>query len=470
MIVNKNKEIVFVSSGLVTPKKDYNELATHNIYLNYGLLGIASYLFRKGYNPRVYHGAYFSPDVFLKKFDLLDKIDGGFPLFLSLPSFYAVPWARDFVALISKFAPSTRIIAGGRWVTNGNSKWVKETLRNVDLIVEGIVEHDVLDLLDSSRWPFIPGNDISKIPSAAFHGLSTLNYCVLEGYEEIPPSIEISRGCGAGCDFCPEGEMPSSPLKSPELIFIEIDNYLSLTSNSTPKYYFEASNFLPSKAWIDDFKKVYSEKGYKFTWRAEVRADAFASADIYTLANCGLKIIDVGLESCSHQQLLRMRKTSDITYYLNQADVLLRKCSDAGVWPKLNIMLYPGETIKTINETIDWLMKRNELIKGVSVGPLTVFGCSETTNKYIKELAKYTARPVDDKSYLCTGITNLDLSHEINYSKSIELSISIAQQLMTSVDYFDIKNHGYYRSCFKYDDFRQLITDADKETLPFCVI
>lgn len=460
-----NDEVLLISSGLINPKKEYNKLSKLNFYLNYGLLGLATELNNNGYSTKVYHGAYEHPDVFADKLPLVNLQAPKYPILLSVPSFYAIPWAQRFIALIKQNNPTSKIIVGGRWVTNGNAKWIRNKLPQVDMVIEGLADGIVNDLLYPSRWPLVVGN--GNLSDQFRHCLNQLNYELLDGYEDIPPSIEIGRGCGAGCEFCAEGTMPKTNLKSPDAIFKEIEQYIFLTGNSSPCFYFETSNFHPSTQWIENFEEIYCRKKYSFRWRTEVRADSFSAVDISRLANAGLKVIDIGLESCSSTQLLRMRKTTDPSAYLENAQVLLKKCYEAGVWAKINILLYPGETTDTIDETVGWLLKRRQYIKGVSVWPLTVFGCDNSALKFIENLAIYGAEPVDKNSYAETGITHLHLSQFTDYATSVETSIKLSQMFMTAHDYYDIKSHGYYKLSSKISDYLKIINEIETHFLPF---
>ena len=137
-----SNEILFVSAGMLKTKK-ISPINSMNFYLNYGLLSLASVIYRKGYNPKVYHGCFEHPIEFIERKNLIAKFDNKYPVFLSLPSFYAVGWAKVFLTYLRHKLPEAKIVVGGRWVTDGNRDWVVEKLGNVNLVVYGTAEDKI---------------------------------------------------------------------------------------------------------------------------------------------------------------------------------------------------------------------------------------------------------------------------------------------------------------------------------------
>jgi len=62
-----------------------------------------------------------------------------------------------------------------------------------------------------------------------------------------------------------------------------------------------------------------------------------------------------------------MKKTKNPEQYLVRASKLIKECYEHDIAIKVNILLYAGETEKTILETTEWLEKHKKYIKGVSV-------------------------------------------------------------------------------------------------------
>ena len=126
-----------------------------------------------------------------------------------------------------------------------------------------------------------------------------------------------------------------------------------------------------------------------------------------------------------------------------QAENLLRTMKNVGVWAKLNILLYLGETKETIDETISWLDKNRESIKGVSVNPFILYfdnkGYKQIFSKMISEKISYFEKLKEQ------GYVYVDLSDDISVDKAKEICKFISDRYMTLEDYLDLKKICYTR-------------------------
>ena len=117
------------------PKKLGNPFAHWHRYLNYGLLGLATRLSRSGHRPRVFHGHFDEPHGFVKRLARAGWLDTPAPVFLSIPSSYALPWAKTASHEIKRLAPGVRIVVGGRWVVANDGAWIRQQIPDADLVV-----------------------------------------------------------------------------------------------------------------------------------------------------------------------------------------------------------------------------------------------------------------------------------------------------------------------------------------------
>jgi len=462
--------VFLVASGMLTAKKWNNKFAKKHCYLNYGLLSIATKMKSVGYEPIQVHGNFTEPEDTFSQLKYLGVEKTNYPLFLSITSFFALPWAKRFSKILKKHLPGIKLVIGGRWIVNNREEWLANEIPQVDLIVSGLAEGIINKLFDEDTYNCDERPAILKIPysnSSESIPVDLLDYSLLYECEKYPPSIEISRGCGMGCAYCEERAFKLTKMKSPELISKQYKHLCDVYQSNTLTPYFEASFFRPRKDWALELINVRKQFGETYHWRCESRADMFYDKLTTLLVQGGFKVIDLGLESASSSQLIRMNKTRTPKRYLEKASRFIKLAASLGVWVKVNILLFFGESMTSISETMEWLDKHRNYIKGVSVGPVIAFGLEQEANAFLdtyKDTGASVARTETD----IIGIRRLNLSKEIDYFKSNDLALEISREFMSQKDYFDLKSFSYLPRDYTYDDFCRDLKDNDSE-LPFKV-
>lgn len=450
--------VAFVSAGMSAPKKRDNPLARRQLYLNYGALSLATMLQSSGFDTMLVHGEHHEPGDVVRGLFASGVLPSSLPIMLSVPSFYALPWTREFCRRLKAADAEARIIVGGRWVVGPDVNWLRKKLPEADLLVPGLGEPIIASLLTQKP-------DLRRLsaPTPDF----TLDHTLVTDHVRYQPSVETSRGCGMGCAFCEERDIRLEKLRAPELIADAMAEVQAQYGGGEIRPYLQASMFAPNVRWSDAFATATAERGLRIGWRTESRVDALLPAAIGHLAQAGLKVLDLGLETASPTQILRMRKSADPDRYLARASDLLAACRLHGVQAKVNVLLYAGETAATLNETRSWLDEHASTISGVSVGPVVAYGPPSIADMLLDEWQAFGASAVDPHSADERGITMVHLSRELDAQAGEAASLELARRYMNADDYFRLKSFSYYPRDYTRADFDRDVLASDPAQLPF---
>lgn len=454
--------VLFVSAGMDKPKKRDNILSRRQQYLNYGALTLATILDANGYSVKLFHGGHSEPESFVKKIHQRGYLGSKYPLMLSMQSFYALSWVKRFTQMVKIISPETTVILGGRWVVGSDPSWLKAKLPFVDEVVEGLAEEKIIRLAERKNDDHISIFKSAAVPYGLKHNL-------MDNFREFQPNVEASRGCGMGCAFCEERNVPLTPLKEPALMAHQIQDVAAQYDDPGVRPYVQSSFFAPNGSWSDKFARASGEYRNRIFWRCETRVDSVKPTSISSLASGGLKAIDLGLESASPSQLLAMNKSKSPDKYLRRASDFLKACRDNDVWVKVNVLLYAGECEKTLSETIKWLDEHADCIKGVSVGPVVVFGSPKSARGYVSSIREAGGDLVDPRQLYESGIGHVHPSLSISADDAEEISLETSRRYMDKDDYYDLKSFSYYPRSYSYSDFIEDVKENGASNLPFRV-
>lgn len=456
--MKRSNTVVFVSAGMLSPKKRDHMLARRQLYLNYGALSLATILDAMGTTTLLVHGEHGEPTEVLRMLLENGALPSSLPVMISIPSFYALPWAQDFCRLVRGADPDAKIIVGGRWVVGPDPEWLHAKLPEADLLVPGLAEPLIASLLTSSP-------DLRRLPAPTPNFV--LNHSLVSGFERYQPSIEASRGCGMGCAFCEERDIRLEKLRTPEQIVDAVAAVSHQYGGGEIRPYFQSSMFVPNEKWGASLASSLQAAGLSIRWRTESRVDALTPETIACLAEAGMKVLDLGLETASPTQILNMRKSPDADRYLKRASNLLKACRDHGIAAKVNVLLYAGETTKTLDETRSFLDEHKSSIAGVSVGPVIAYGPPKTADILLREWSRSGASLVDPSSANNSGISMIHLSHDFDAKSAEEASLELSRRYMDADAYFYLKSFSYYPRDYTRANFDRDVAASDTSRLPF---
>lgn len=455
-----------VSAGLTTPKRTDSSLARLNLYLNFGLLGLASMAATRGRDVRMLHGE-FKPPLEVAQ-SVLQRVQDDDIVFLSLPSCFAVTWAADFLRELERAGAKVHVAVGGRWVVGNDPDWIKRKLPPVGLVFMGTAEAALDDLCVPSRWPEIERRQKSDrvVPLDGVPSDLTYDYSLVSGFKKYQPSVEIARGCGFGCAFCVDAAAQLNRPKSPQQVAVEIEAYRGTYDSESLRPYFEASLFRPTIEWARNLAETLSTKQLAFQWRCESRADVWSRDALEQLRIAGLTVMDIGLDSGDPDQLLRMNKTRNPQHYLKRAEQLLEWCAELGIWAKVNVLLYAGETNASLARTRSWLLSRRSLVKGVSVNPLIAYRSDLRNEAYLASL-RAAGASIDRQKSEDDGYCRVELSPQISAQAAERMGLELSQELMSARDYFDLKMFSYFPRDMSLERFSSMAAQSEAGTRPF---
>ncbi len=456
--MKRSNTVTFVSAGMLSPKKRDHMLARRQLYLNYGALSLATILDARGTEAVLIHGEHDEPAAVVH--DLFERgaLPSRLPVMVSIPSFYALPWAQVFCRLVRSADPDARIIVGGRWVVGPDPEWLRAKLPEADLLVPGLAEPIISTLITESP-------DVRRLPAPTPD--VALNHPLVRGFERYQPSIEASRGCGMGCAFCEERDIRLEKLRSPEQITRALAAVAVQYEGGEIRPYFQASMFAPNVQWGTGLANALCASGLKVAWRTESRVDALTPETLACLAEAGLRVLDLGLETASPTQILNMRKAPDPDRYLKRASTLLAACRDHGIAAKVNVLLYAGETATTLDETRSFLDDHADAIGGVSVGPVIAYGPPKIAHPLLDEWSSCGAVPVDPRSADETGISIVHLSREFDAASAEAASLDLSRRYMDAEAYYGLKSFSYYPRDYTRRDFDRDVAASPASRLPF---
>lgn len=231
--------------------------------------------------------------------------------------------------------------------------------------------------------------------------------------------------------------------------------------------YAECPVFFCSEKNVADVEQCFSEHASRIEWRVQARVDSIAPEVFGVLRDLGMGIIDLGLESASPRMLSAMQKTSHPQKYVERATAFIEHAAAAGIGVKLNILLYPGETADSAEETRAFVLQHKSRLAGVAAGSTLLFPGTTLAAEMPELAARHGTNLVDDPLLADCGIHPLNLSHDFTYDQARSWCLNLSREVMDAEKYYRLKRVGYYAPTVTYDDMVAAAAKANPDRLPF---
>lgn len=264
-----------------------------------------------------------------------------------------------------KTKTKSKIVFVGPWC----SVIPREKLENegVDFIIDGEFEFATLNIVEgkykkrgyvkTARLNYKQLNELGWVTKVYKKHLNIYNYKVSSiKYPYV--DVFTSRKCYWGkCIFC---LWPFTILKGGGCVFRNINdvlNEIEWTIKNLPiKEIFFQDDTLPSLR-IKELSEGILKRGIKISWACYARGDLTLNQEIINLmAKSGCRIVHIGYESGNNEILKRMRKGVTV----ESLKEITRRFKNAGIEIHGDFVIgLPGETKKTVRQTIDFAKSLN---------------------------------------------------------------------------------------------------------------
>ncbi|MGV8151729.1 MAG: B12-binding domain-containing radical SAM protein [Candidatus Nanoarchaeia archaeon] len=271
--------------------------------------------------------------------------------------------ARDSYELIKAIRPYSKLIISGGPHSTARPKEILE--RGADIAFIGEAEISFEKFLDA----YIKNKDYKKVkgimykkngkivqtePEESVMFLDSLPFPDKEvnrksDYIRIKDEINnlgqvlSTRGCPGRCTYCFSLFNKCYRYMSAKKVFEEIE-FLH------KKYGITIINFIDDAFTINkqrmiELCDILIEKKLPIKWTCATRVDFLDEELIAKMKKAGCSMINFGIESAIPNTLLKMKKTSNPKWYVEQADKLLKACYKHNIRVGVNILTgFPWET------------------------------------------------------------------------------------------------------------------------------
>lgn len=273
--------------------------------------------------------------------------------------------------IIKALYPDVKVVFGGVHVTALPEEALSK--KSVDFVIRGEGEESFLKLIQRAPVENIPGlsykengnfrhvkpagwvMDLDSIPFPAFHKINLRAYHPAASTYKRLPAINMltSRGCNGRCTFCCSANIPLR-VRSAGNIFEEMQ--MLSREYKIREISFYDDNFSVNKENVEKLCDLLIKNKIDLTWSCFSRTDCVNLSLLKKMKAAGCHQIMYGIEAVDDVILRNINKNTG--YNQNKTAVELAK--RAGIEVRCAFMFgNPGETIRTINNTIRYSAELN---------------------------------------------------------------------------------------------------------------
>lgn len=442
---------------------------------NYGLLSVASHLFEKGYSVQIFDPqACTNPEYAATEFGKILNSTDWLLVGFSCISGFSYPLLNRWANLVKEICPTTYVVVGGKDHVGRIPKATLGDNPSVDAVIsgEGEIPLERVLIRVKNGQKIIDDKGVHTRHASVFKSseelaiIPSLNYSLYPNFREFPPSVEFGRGCPFACAFCVSAKSAFRS-RSPSELVSEIGKVQNAYDLQRLPIYLETPIFLARTQYLQQLELELLARSIQPIWRTEARVDSLKPAQVALLYRCGMRVVDLGLESASPGILLSMQKTKKPSEYLNMASSLLRALSEQNVFAKVSILFYPGDTAESLDETLRFLRSNKNFIGAVSAYPMMLYPGMARIEDIKLTLEQAGGSLITDSAWKSRRLAPVNPSKVLSYDHLTELAHSWEQEFQTDHEYFYQRQFGYFSPRTTYTDFRASIAQVGAERFPF---
>ncbi len=481
-------QVVLINPARTVQKNSHLNgcLDAEEVFFNFGLFSIQQYLHMNNVRSIVV-------DCQIEKlWDKIDSSNDSISLFcISIISAFNGPDSNKIIDEIKEINKNNLVVIGGQHFIGHLGKSAFDIFPEADIAVSGEGEDAVYRIVeqwkmygnDLRKWILdeLPENCFLKINGGIYQGVMEYRVCDMKNidfydYSLYPttnclfPSIEYSRGCPFHCTFCANTRNNKKYFRNRSVISIcnSAKKLLEQLGLMRLKFYMQASHFSISNKDIEDFYIALGSIAGKIEWRTEMRVDSYRPGILRKLHEVGLRVVDIGVDSASHNTLNIMKKTNNPSEYLTTASLLIKEAYEVGIICKINMLIHPGDTKETIAETENWLIEHKAIIKAISVSPVLIFPGTELDLNFSHYQDLYGTRKIESSELAHYGVYEVDPSFYLSNTEAKEFSIKMCRFINNKDNYAYIKSFGYHKIVNNTSKIKEKLPDSQvNTTTPF---